>query len=114
MMLAMTLRVGQILTSSVVATSTWKVVPIIIPATEDKVVFECVNVFAEDFNDGQGPVVIVYCSKFNADTRTWDEVDNQDPIQVADVVNNHTNKKNIITTDKILTYSHSRNSKIMK
>ena len=59
--------------------------------------YECVNVFAEDFNDGQGPVVVVNCSKFNADSRTWDEVDNQDPIQVADLVKYHTKKKNIIT-----------------
>ena len=76
--------------------------------------FKCINVAPEDFNDDQGLVVVVYRSKFNADKRTWDKVNNDDPIHVAVIEKYHTTTKNMATRDRILTNSTSKLSKSTK
>ena len=53
---------------------------------EDKGVFRCERVVAEDFDDGNGTVVVVYRCKYDQKKCTWGMVNEDDPIQVADIV----------------------------
>ena len=76
--------------------------------------FKCVNVAAEDFNDDQCLVVVVYRIEFNTETRIWDKVNNDDPIHVAVIEKYHTTTKNMATRDRILTNSTSKLSKSTK
>ena len=78
--------------------------------SQDKAVYKCADVIAEDFDDGKGPVVVVYRCKFDAVTRKWGKVDKEEPIHVGDVVKYHQNKRNIATMSKILESRASGNT----
>jgi hypothetical protein len=63
----------------------------------DNGVFRVTHIKAEDFNDGNGMVVVVYRSQFNEGTRRWEKTNMNDPIMVADIMKYHHSAKNKAT-----------------
>ena len=81
----------------------------------DRAVFKVVHVKAEDFDDGNGVVVVVYRSKFNEKTKSWGKVDMNDPIMVADILKYHNSASNReVMVQKLGTALDSSNSRQAK
>ena len=58
--------------------------------SEDNCVYKCDDVVAEDFGDGA--VGVVYRRKYDAVAKSWLEVDEETPVDVASVVKYHGDK----------------------
>ena len=58
--------------------------------SEDNCVYKCADVVPEDFGDGA--VVLVYRTKYDAVAKSWLEVDKENPVHVASVIQYHEEK----------------------
>ena len=58
--------------------------------SEDNCVYKCTDVVPEDFGDGAA--VVVHRRKYDAVTKSWLAVDNENSVHVASVVQYHTDK----------------------
>lgn len=66
---------------------------------EDRGVFKCVDIVAEDF--GEGAQVVVYRSKYLEKSKKWGRVDTT-PIHVSDVIKYHKHPKNTINVNAVI------------
>ena len=66
---------------------------------DDKCVYRCLRVVAEDF--GSGAEVVVYRSAYIAKTKKWRKED-RDPVHVRDIIEYHDNEENVAMVSSIL------------
>jgi hypothetical protein len=66
---------------------------------EDKGVFKCVKIVAEDFGDGAQ--VVVYRSKYLENSKKWGKVD-KSPVHVSDIEKYHKHPQNKKNVDAII------------
>ena len=71
---------------------------------DDKCVYRCLRVVAEDF--GSGAEVVVYRSAYIAKTKKWRKED-RDPVRVRDIIEYYDNEENIAMVSSILHPKHN-------